>query len=165
MPAGLHARDILDQASRAEIDALATLQMPLVVTRAWLHKFFEYAPIVYAAVAAYGLGSLCAEKSSLWIATTVCLGVALIALRIAFTKLMRSHRARAIELVGNRETYFSALAKLWHLSRIRSNKELIRLAQEAGVPADRAEAIIARAGQPAEDRYPTSGDYLTIGFE
>jgi hypothetical protein len=72
---------------------------------------------------------------------------------------------RAIWLTGNPDAFFSAVGESARLNGAALDlPALEKTAQRAGVSPDRLRPLLQPQPRPAEDRYPTSGDYVTVGF-
>jgi hypothetical protein len=57
------------------------------------------------------------------------------------------------------------MVKLYRLSGSSPDQRyLSRIARTAGIPPERLRNLLQEELRPAEDRYPTSGDYMTVGF-
>jgi hypothetical protein len=96
--------------------------------------------------------------------------LALVAVETAALALYLPHAdlrsdLRAISLTGNPYAFFSALGESARLTGATLDlPALEKTAQRAGVTPDRLRALLQPQPRPAEDRYPTSGDYATVGF-
>ncbi len=162
-PAVMVRKRLLDWLSRAEIDALAARQL------AYQQRAYVF-PVRACALGCGGiavaaselLGASLPERALITLATVV---VAVAALALWLPHAGRNADLRAIELVGNPEALFSALGKLAWLSIGPLDAHgLEPLARKAGVTPERLRALLEPRLAPEEDRYPTVGDYMTVGF-
>jgi hypothetical protein len=146
--------------SRAEIDALAARQL------ARLRRANFGAILLVGALAAVGLCELLHPGMVGW----WLLFLALVAVQAAAVASYLPHAdlqsdLRAIWLTGNPDAFFSALAESARLNGTALDlPALEKTSQRAGVSPDRLRALLEPQPRPAEDRYPTSGDYVTVGF-
>jgi len=156
-------RRFLDCMSRAEIDALAARQLARM-QRAYSRPVNDV--LLVGALAAVGLCELLHPGMAGW----WLLFLGLVAVQAAAVASYLPHAdlqsdLRAIWLTGNPDAFFSALVESARLTGAALDlPALEKTAQRAGVSADRLRALLEPQPRPAEDRYPTSGDYVTVGF-
>jgi Zn-dependent protease with chaperone function len=149
--------------SRAEIDALAARQLarqqgpPFRPADAYL---------LAGALAAVGLCELLHPgMAGWWLLLLALVAVETAALALNLPRADMQADLRAIALTGNPDAFFSALGESARLNGAPLDlPALEKTAQRAGVPPDRLRALLEPQPRPAEDRYPTSGDYVTVGF-
>ena len=162
-PSVLIRRSWLDRLSRAEIDALAARQIARVQR--------EYSLPINAFILAAGFAAAaCCEALNFgaagwWLAwfATVCLEVLLLSRYLP--KAWLAADLRAIQMAGDAEAFISALGELARLNDAALDAEaLMTIASIAGVPRSRAQALLLEQPRPTGDRYPTSGEYATVGF-
>jgi hypothetical protein len=159
-PAVLIHRRFLDGMSRAESDALAARQ---------LARPQGALPDPILLVCGLAAAGLC-ELLHVGVAGWRLLFLALIAVETAALALYYHHAnlqsdLRAIWLTGNPDAFFSAVGESGRLNGAAMDlPALEKVAQRAGVTPDRLRALLQPQTRPAEDRYPTSGDYVTVGF-
>jgi Zn-dependent protease with chaperone function len=149
--------------SRAEIDALAARQLARL--RGGRFRPVD-AYLLVGALAAVGLCVLLRPGMAGWwllFAGLVAVETAALALNLPHAEIQSD--LRAIALTGNPDAFFSALAESARLTGAPLDlPALEKTAQSAGVTPDRLRALLQPQPRPAEDRYPTSGDYVTVGF-
>jgi hypothetical protein len=156
-------RRFLDCMSRAEIDALAARQLARL-QRAYSRPVNDV--LLVGALAAVGLCELLRPGMAGWwllFAGLVAVETAALALNLPLAEMQSD--LRAIALTGNPDAFFSALGESARLNGVTLDlPALEKTAQRAGVSPDRLRALLEPQPRPAEDRYPTSGDYATVGF-
>jgi hypothetical protein len=154
-------RRLLDLLSRGEVDALVAFQL-VRLPRAG--RVFVGA-LAYALAAAVVIAALKIGASRQLGVFLALLALELLALTILWPRLESHLDRHAIEVAGDPDVYLSALVKLYRLSGSSPDQRyLSRIARTAGVPPERLQALLQEELLPAEDRYPTSGDYMTVGF-
>jgi Zn-dependent protease with chaperone function len=149
--------------SRSEIDALAAHQLA--------RQQREYllparASLLGCGLAAAGLCELLnVGIAGRWLAFLVLVAAETAALALYFPHVEVKADLRAIRLTGNPDAFFSALGESARLNGAALDlPALEKIARRTGVSADRLRALFQQQHRPAEDRYPTSGDYVTVGF-
>jgi hypothetical protein len=157
-------RHFLDWLSRGEVDALVALQF------AWRQalrpaRWAFLSAIVCSFAAAVAVDVLKAGSSRQMEVFLVLLALELLALTIWWPRLQSGTDLHAIEIAGDPDVYLSAMVKLYRLSGSSPDQRyLSRIARTAGIPPERLRNLLQEELRPAEDRYPTSGDYMTVGF-
>jgi Zn-dependent protease with chaperone function len=153
-------RRFLDVMSRAEIDALAARQL------ARLQRANFDALLLVGALAAVGLCVLLHPGlAGWWLLFAGLVAVETAALALYLPRAEMQSDLRAIALTGNADAFFSALGESARLNGAPLDlPALQKTAQRAGVTPDRLRALLQPQPRPAEDRFPTSGDYATVGF-
>ena len=157
-------RNLLNSLSKAEIDALVALQLPYNATNhlRWMIKVGVYAiPLAVA----YGVPALPFNSSTKWSLILLGLMLAMAMLQMAVRYLGQQQHRFAIMTLGNPIAHVSAIAKLWWSFGAKLGTDLTRLAQTAGLSPSQIETLLREIDRPATDRYPTSGDYVDVGFE
>jgi hypothetical protein len=156
-------RRFLDVMGRAEIDALAARQLARL--QGPLFRPVD-AYLLVGALAAAGLCELLHPgMAGWWLLLMALVAVETAALALYLPRADMQSDLRAIALTGNPDAFFSALGESVRLTGAALDlPALEKTAQRAGVSADRLRALLEPQPRPAEDRYPTSGDYVTVGF-
>jgi hypothetical protein len=162
-PVVLIPRRFLDWMSRSEIDALAARQL------ARQQREYVLPPLDFLLVCGLAAVGLCellhagiAGRSLVFL---VLVAAETVALALYFPRAEVNADLRAIGLTGNPVAFFSAVGESARLNGAALNlPALEKTAQRAGVSADRLRALLQPRSRPEEDRYPTSGDYVTVGF-
>ncbi len=162
-PAVLIHRRFLDVMSHAEIDALAARQLARL-QGPFLRPVDAY--LLAGALAAAGLCELLhVGMAGWWLLFLALVAVETAALALYLPRAEMQSDLRAIALTGNADAFFSALGESARLNGAPLDlPALQKTAQRAGVTPDRLRALLQPQPRPAEDRYPTSGDYATVGF-
>ena len=156
-------RQLLDSMSRREIDALAAWQLCRQSKQ-------YYAPpswtlLACDAVAVCMLDWLKVSPATRWIILLAVLAAQFAALAIYLPHALAEADRRAVDLTGDPEAFVSAMAGLSRFSYAPMREAwLQKIAARSGVAADRIPALLAERIAPAEDRYPTSGPYVTTGL-
>ena len=157
-------RQLVDRLSRAEIDALVAYQL----RRPRAHSFWAYAflsVLVCGAGFSVALNALKIGTAGRWGAFLALAIVEIAALSFTWRSRRDSHQRWAMKLTGDPEAYVSALAALSRLSTGVPDAHLIRrLARIANLSPDRIPELLQERSCPADQRYPTVGDYMTVGF-
>jgi hypothetical protein len=152
---------LLDRLSRGEVDALVAFQLARLPR---LNRVFIGA-LIYASAAATVIAALNVRASRQLEIFLALLALELVALAILWPRLESHVDLRAIEIAGDPDVYLSAMVKLYRLSGSSPDQRyLSRIARTAGIPPERLRSLLQEELRPAEDRYPTSGDYMTVGF-
>lgn len=157
-------RQLLDCLSCAEIDALVAYQLrrPRAL-RFWAVAF----PLVTVCGigCSIALNALKISASGRWETVLFLAIVEIAALAFLWRRRRDSHQQWAMKLTGDPEAFVSALAALSRLSTGAPDAHLIqRLARLANLSPDRIPELLEERSCPADQRYPTVGDYMTIGF-
>jgi hypothetical protein len=156
-------RRLLDWMSRAEIDALVAYQLTWPWTRRYARWTF-LGPLMYGLIASAALAWLKIGARGRWEAFLLLLVTEIAVLACLQPHLRYLADLRTIKTTGNPEAYFSAMAELSRLSSGVWDTRLVRrFARTGRVTPDRMQKL-QEQHRPAEDRYPTSGDYLNVGF-
>jgi hypothetical protein len=153
---------LLDRLSRAEIDSLMLLQwrLPNLLYR---RKYaFLYALTCFP-LACIFLDHFRPGLGYRW-QTLLCLAILEVPLIAWVWRRENLRLCREIAAASsNADDLVSALAAVSELSTGQADSPLIR--RIASVAASKPDALLAQRQRPAEDRYPTHGDYSTVGFE
>ncbi|MGO9095324.1 MAG: hypothetical protein ACLQGV_08880 [Bryobacteraceae bacterium] len=161
-PVLIHRR-FLDVMSRAEIDSLAARQLART-QRA--HSGPANHVLLVGALATVGLCAfLHVGLAGWWLLFLALVAVETAALALYLPRAEMQSDLRAIALTGNPDAFFSAIGESARLTGAALDlPALEKTAQSAGVSPDRLRALLQPQPRPPEDRYPTSGDYVTVGF-
>jgi Zn-dependent protease with chaperone function len=157
-------RQLLDLLSRAELDALVAYQLRRPRARGfWAYGFFVV--LACGTGCSVALNLLKIGFAGRW-AAFAFLAIAEIAVLVfVWRRRIDGHDRWAMKITGDPEAYLSAMAALSRLSTGAPDSHLIhRLARIADLPPDRIHALMQERPRPAEERYPTVGDYMTVGF-
>jgi len=156
-------RRFLDWLSRGEIDALVALQLPAGQGRVRPRRVVVAALVCgLAAAAIISSPKLGASRVEVFL---LLLAVELLALILLWPRLQSQTDRRAIEIAGDPDVFLSAMVKLYRLAGVAPGQRyLSRLASTAGIAPERLRTLLQEELRPAEDRYPTSGDYMAVGF-
>ncbi len=156
-------RRLLDWMSRAEIDALVAYQLTWPRTLRYVRQAF-LGIVIYGFMASAILTWLKIGPRGRWETFLVLLITEITALACLRPRLRYLADLRTIDLTGNPEAYFSALAELSRLSAgVLDTRWVRRFARTGRVTPDRM-LKLQEQHRPAENRYPTSGDYLKVGL-
>jgi hypothetical protein len=156
-------RRLLDWMSRAEIDALVAFQLTSR-QRVRYVKWITLGAFISGVIASAALNWLKKGPQGRWEAFLLLLVTEITALTFLVPHLRYLADRRAIEISGDPEAYLSAMAELSRLGTgVPDAKFVRRIARTAGVTPDRIQQLQEQP-RPSEDRYPTSGDYLAVGF-
>ena len=163
-PAVFLIRQLLDRLPRAEIDALVAYQL----RRPRAHSFRTVTSLLVLVCGAGCSGALNALKigtAGRWEAFLFLAVVQIAALSFLWRRRVDSHDLWAMKLIGDPEVYVSVLVALSRLSTGVPDARLIRrLARIASLSPDRIPELLQERSCPPDQRYPTVGDYMTIGF-
>jgi hypothetical protein len=159
------SRQALDWLSRGEIDALVASQLRGDAFRRQATGWFIFGLVVYVCAAIAVIDVLKIGFSGQVRILPLVAAVEILALTILWHHLRPQVLRRAIEIAGNPEAYLSAMVKLSRLSGSPPDERTLSLITNgAGTPRERLQALLEEPLRPAEDRYPTSGDYMKVGF-
>lgn len=157
-------RQLLDRLSRAEIDALVAYQL----RRPRTHSFRVVAflgVLVCGAVCSAALNALKIGAAGRWEAFSFLAIVEIAGLSFTWRGRRDSHQRWAMKITGDPEAFVCALAAPSRLSTGAPDAHFIqRLARIANVPPDGIPELLQERVCPPDQRYPTVGDYMTIGF-
>ena len=156
-------RQLLDSMSRREIDALVARQLFRQSKQYYRPPFWT---LLACDVVAVCLAEwLVVSPAMRWVAFLSLLAAQFAALAIYLPRALLQADFRAMELTGDPEAFLSALAGLSRFSGVPVGEALLQeIVRRSGVSSDRIPALLAERSAPAEERYPTSGSYLTTGL-
>jgi hypothetical protein len=156
-------RQLLDSMSRREIDALAMWQ--LCRQSGQYSSPPLWALLVCDVVAACLLEWLVPSSVVRWVALLPLLAAQFGALSIYLPRALLRAEIRAVELTGDPEVFLSAMAGLFRFSGAPVRNALLEeIERRNGISQDRILGLLAGRIAPADERYPTSGSYMTTGL-
>ena len=156
-------RQLLDSMSRREIDALAARQLCLQSKQYFYPPFWTLLACNAAVVCL--LEWLVASATVRSLGLLPLLAAQIVALRFYLPGALTQADFRAVEMTGDPEVFLSSMAALSRFSGTPINEPLVtEVARRSGISVDRIPDLLAERIVPEEDRYPTSGSYLTTGL-
>jgi hypothetical protein len=163
-PAVLIPRQLLDRLSRDEIDALVAYQLRRPgARRFWAYSFLGV--LVCGTACSAALHLLKVGTAGHWLVFSFLVIAEMPVLSFVWRRRTDRLYLWAMGVAGNPEAFASTMAALSRLSTGAPDTHLIRrLARIAEIPPDRIPALLQERPCPAEERYPTVGDYMTVGF-
>jgi len=156
-------RQLLDSMSRREIDALAMWQL-CRQSRQYSSPPLR-ALLVCDVAAACLLERLVPSSAIRWVALLPLLAAQFAALSIYLPRALARTEFRAVELTGDPEVFLSAMAGLFRFSGAPVRNALLEeIERRNGISQDHILGLLAERIAPVEERYPTSGSYMTTGL-
>jgi hypothetical protein len=156
-------RQVLDSMSRREIDALAVWQL--------CRQSGQYSSPPLRALLVCDVVALCllewlAPSSVVrWVALLPLLAAQFGALTIYLPRALARAGIRAVELTGDPDVFLFAMAGLFRLSGAPVRNVLLEeIERRHGISQDHILGLLAERIAPLQERYPTSGFYMTTGL-
>jgi hypothetical protein len=157
-------RRLLDSLSRREIDALVTRQLCLQSTKQYFYPAF-WTLLVFDVAAVLVAQLLHAGTAGCLLVAAFLFAAELGVLSIYLPRAIFQADLRALDLTGEPEVFLSALGGLSRFSGTPlPPKPLQEIARRKSLSPDRIASLLAEDCSPDQDRYPTTGSYLTTGL-
>jgi hypothetical protein len=156
-------RCLLERLSRPEIDALAAFQ--LIWHRTFRFKRYAFfGVLLYGSISSISLYTQGTGARGRWLVFLLQAIAEIVVLRVLWRRHIDGIHLAAMEVSGNPDAYVSAMVELSSLGGGAVDARLLRRLFRIAGSTQRMDAFLVESPRRKEDRYPTSGDYLAVGF-